>query len=184
MAARTNSTDKSAGGGAMSRVRALSSAVIKPRTMAPQAHAQTSGMVWSGWLSKTGSKDKKITTSQRFFKLRDNGMFEYYENDRTTEPKGFVNLTDATNILPLKNGFEIFTPQRTWHMTDPDENPKKLMELIILLQETNDSLLSRKVALACRSSDPAPLLTPCPPAPPGPTPPARAFTAGQIRQRH
>ena len=72
--------------------------------------------IWSGWLAKTGSKDSNF--HKRFFRLRENGNFDYYDSDKSSTPKGTCELKDATDVRPTKDGFgfEVTTADRVWRI--------------------------------------------------------------------
>ena len=111
-------------------------------------------LMWSGWLSKTGSKDKAYTAAKRFFKLRADGLFEYYATIKASEPKGIIDLKLATSVVPVLGGFDIHTPQRVWHIQDSEDNPQRLTGIVLLLQQMVQMLLQRSDMEAGRAEDP------------------------------
>ena len=113
----------------------------------PEYFDSAHALVWSGWLSKTGSKDKAFTSARRFFKLRADGLFEYYKSAKATEPAGAVDLKEATSIQPSRVGgrcgFDIHTPSRIWHIQDSEGQPDRLTAIILQLQQTVQMLQQR-----------------------------------------
>jgi hypothetical protein len=104
--------------------------------------------LWQGWLSKTGSKDTNWRS--RFFRLRVNGQFEYFEKEESAEAKGACDLTLATGVRPVKNGFYIDTPERVWHISRSD-NSQDLSEIIVQLQMLVDAFQEQKKRMGLSS---------------------------------
>jgi hypothetical protein len=124
----------------------------------PEYFEAAHALVWSGWLSKTGSKDKAFTAARRFFKLRADGLFEYYKSAKHTEPAGAVDLKEATSIQPSRvagrAGFDIHTPSRIWHIQDSEGQPERLTAIILQLQQTVIMLHQRADMEAGNVEDP------------------------------
>ena len=135
--------------------RAVSAAPAPSDTGGGSEYSDAShALMWSGWLSKTGSKDKAYTAAKRFFKLRADGLFEYYSSVKATERKGVIDLNVATSVVPVRAGFDIHTPHRVWHIQDSEDNPQRLTGIVLLLQQMVQMLTQRRDMEAGKAGDP------------------------------
>ena len=143
----------------MEKIRKLSWPREVPKVRERSEYSDAShALMWSGWLSKTGSKDKSYTSARSFFKLRADGLFEYYKSAKATEPAGAVDLKEATSIQPSRvggrAGFDIHTPTRIWHVQDSEGQPERLTAIILQLQQTVIMLQQRADMEAGNVEDP------------------------------
>lgn len=106
----------------------------------------------TGWLYKQGGYWK--TWRKRYFKLRKNGLLEYYYYKEDTEPRGKIDLTVVATKpkkIPVQEGwsnygftvkdflFEIVTPERTYLLCTDSHDKRDLWVNFIteVLQQTS-----------------------------------------------
>jgi hypothetical protein len=120
--------------------RKRSSASSKHRT-----ESSSSPEIWAGWLAKTGSKDNNF--HKRYFRLRENGQFDYYDNDKSTTPKGTCDLKDATAVQPTKDGFTISTEDRIWRIQRAEAGAD-IGQIVVQVMTMTDEFRKEKEELA------------------------------------
>jgi hypothetical protein len=99
--------------------------------------------IWSGWLAKTGSKDNNF--HKRYFRLRENGHFDYYDTEKSTTPKGTCDLKDASAVQPTKDGFTISTRERVWRIQRADAD---IGQIIVHVMTMTDEFKREKEEFA------------------------------------